>query len=54
MGYITSRLREPSTWVSLGVLYGALEMALASANWMTGLPVVLGALIGVLKGETKA
>lgn len=52
--WFTSRLKEPSTWAGLGILYMAVEAMLTSGDWMTGLPGVLGALIAILKGEAKA
>lgn len=54
MGFFTDRLKEPSTWAGFGLLYMAINAMMASGDWMQGLPGVLGALIAVLKGETKA
>ena len=54
MSYFASRLREPSTWAGLGILYVAVEAMLNSGDYMTALPAVLGAVIAVLKGDAKA
>jgi len=54
MTYIRERLREPSTWAGLGILYVAIESAVASGNWTAGLPAILGAVIAVLKGDARA
>lgn len=54
MTYIRERLREPSTWAGLGILYVAVESAVTSGNWTAGIPAVLGAVIAVFKGDSKA
>lgn len=53
MDYIRARLREPSTWAGIGVLYVVVESALSGGDWKTSLPAVLAAVIAVMKGDAR-
>jgi hypothetical protein len=52
MEMIRSRLREPSTWAGLGVLYVLAEGVLLNpGNWAASAPAILMAVVAIFKGD---